>query len=255
MQLDKVRAILRRQGHERLASLLRNSRVELEYYDEGTTIPGGFDVVLVTVNIIAPIDDCMALRNLADSEKSVILNAMHEVTEDRHQVIYDHFFSIDLETLDNSAPWSPTGWEQIDQELRDIEKALGDSSTTRDFQSVATRCRELLVSLAQTVFDPLLHSKLNASDVETGPTDVKRMLERYFSAELPGSSNERYRSLGRGLAKNAWDVVNATVHKRDGNYRRALLSVESSKSLINVVAIVAGRRDRVIAGTDDAQST
>ena len=101
-----------------------------------------------------------------------------------------------------------------------------------------------MISLAQTVFDPLLHPKLNVNDVETSDTDAKRMLDRYFSFELPGSTNEQYRRFARHLASDAWDVVNATLYGRYGTYRRALLCVEASKSLINIVAIVSGRRDR-----------
>ncbi len=178
------------------------------------------------------------------------MSALQEVGTDGEGAIYKVVFSIDLETLDDSTPWLPTGWEQIDQELRGAEEALGDSTTSRDFQLVASACRDLLISLAQTVFDPLLHPKLNVNDVETSDTDAKRMLDRYFSFELPGSTNEQYRRFARHLASDAWDVVNATLHGRNGTYRRALLCVEASKSLINIVAIVSGRRDRDPAGAD-----
>lgn len=255
MQLDKVRVILRYQGHEQLASLMNHASVALEYHDEGTTIPGGFDVQLFTANISAPIDDCMALRNLSASDTAIILSAMQEVGMDRYQIIYDFYFSVDLETLGDSTPWSPTGWEHIDHELRDIEKELGDSTAARDFQKVALACRELLISLAHTVFDRRLHPKLDVNDEETRDADVKGMLERYCSSELPGSNNERYRRMARNLATNTWDVVAATLHDRNANFRRALLCVEASKLLISVVAIVSGRRDRVIADVDDTQSS
>ncbi len=254
MQLDKVRAILRHQEKVQLASLLTHAGVTLVYYDEGYTLANDLPILLFTADISAPIDDCMALRKLSTSDKDAILNALQEVGTDGEgaiHAIHNVVFSIDIAALDDSTPWSTTGWEQIDHELMDIEKELGDATTAREFQAVASRCRELLISLAQTVFNPLLHPKLDANEVEASDADVKRMLGRYFSSELAGSTHEQYRRLARHLSNNTWDVVNATLHGRNGTYRRALFCVEASKSLINVVAIVSGKRDRAIADDDD----
>ena len=253
-QLDKVRSILRYQGQEQLASLLNHAKATLEYHDEGTPLTGGPDITLLIANICVPIDDCMTLRNLSPSDKAVIQDAVAEVETDRNEVIFELFFSIDLETLGDSAPLSPTGWERIDRELTDIDKGFGDSTTARDFQKVASACRELLISLAQTVFDRRLHPKLDVNDEEVRDADVKSMLDRYLSSELPGSTNKRYRSMARHLANDAWDVVNKTLHDRSANYRSTLLCVEASKSLVNIVAIVSGRRDRPLSDTGNTQS-
>lgn len=80
----------------------------------------------------------------------------------------------------------PTGWPLVDRKLGEARKQLESASTEEQFQAVGLYCRETLVSLAQTVFDPELHPPLSKDDKEPSPTDAKRMLDRYLAVELGG---------------------------------------------------------------------
>jgi len=53
------------------------------------------------------------------------------------------------------------------------------------------------------------------------------MLESFFSAELKGSANEE-----------------TLQHKRTADFRMAALCAEATSSVVNILAVLAGRRGR-----------
>jgi hypothetical protein len=65
------------------------------------------------------------------------------------------------------------------------------------------------------------------------------MLEAYFAVELAGGANEE----ARRHARSALDFANAVQHRRTATFRDAALCVEATTTVVNVIAIVAGRRD------------
>jgi hypothetical protein len=131
----------------------------------------------------------------------------------------------------------PTGWGKIDRSLIDIRLQLERASTEAQFQTVGLLCREALISLAQTVFDPARHTILD--EVEVSASDAKRMLEAYLAAELAGGENK----VARQHAKAAHDLANELQHKRTAGFRQAALCAEATAAVINLIAIVSGQRD------------
>lgn len=131
----------------------------------------------------------------------------------------------------------PTGWQRVDRCVGELRDRLAAARTEEQFQAVGLLGREALISLAQAVFDRARHPPLD--DVEPGPTDAKRMLSAYIAAEMGGGANEE----ARRHARSALDFAVALQHRRTASFRDAALCAEASTAVINVVAIVAGRRD------------
>ena len=131
----------------------------------------------------------------------------------------------------------PTGWERVDRTVDKARHQLEAASDEEDFQQVGLLCREILTSLAQAVYDPDLHPSLD--DKKPSATDAKRMLQSYIMAELGGSSNEA----ARRHAKAALDLANDLQHRRTATFRTAALCAEATTSVVNIIAIVSGRRD------------
>ena len=75
--------------------------------------------------------------------------------------------------------------------------------------------------------------------MEPSATDAKRMLDAYIAVELAGGANEA----SRRHAKSALDLANALQHQRTASFREAAMCVEATTAVVNVIAIVAGRRD------------
>ncbi len=131
----------------------------------------------------------------------------------------------------------PTGWAKVDRTVGEIRQRLARATTEEQFQAVGLLCREGLISLAQTVFDPAKHKILD--DVNVSPTDAKRMLEAYLATEMAGGENK----VARQHAKAALDLANELQHKRTATFRQAALCAEATASVINLIAIMSGQRD------------
>jgi hypothetical protein len=131
----------------------------------------------------------------------------------------------------------PTGWAKVDRTVTEIRQRLETASTEEQFQAVGTLCREVLISLAQAVFESARHPTVDG--VKASATDFKRMIEAYIAVELAGSSNEA----SRRHARAAFDLANELQHKRTATFRHAALCAEATVAVINLVAIVSGRRD------------
>lgn len=131
----------------------------------------------------------------------------------------------------------PTGWARVDRSLSEIRKRLEEASTEEQFQAVGLLCRESLISLAQTVYDPARHKPID--NIEPSPTDAKRMLEAYLAKEQAGGANQ----IARQHAKAALDLANELQHGRTATFRQAALCAEATTSVVNLIAIVSGQRD------------
>jgi hypothetical protein len=131
----------------------------------------------------------------------------------------------------------PTGWPLVDRQLNGMRTQLAEAETEEQYQIVGLLCRETLISLAQTVYDPERHPSIDG--VAPSTSDGKRMLAAYLAVELSGPSNE----VARKHAKAALDFANDLQHRRTATFRQAALCAEATASVVNLVAIISGKRD------------
>lgn len=131
-----------------------------------------------------------------------------------------------------------TGWPKVDRGLEETRRRFEEAATAEQFQAVGLLCRETVISLAQAVYDPERQGTLDG--VEASGTDAKRMLEAFIAAELGGQTNEE----ARAHAKSALKLAVALQHDRTADSRTAALCLEATESLVKLVAIIAGKRDR-----------
>jgi hypothetical protein len=132
----------------------------------------------------------------------------------------------------------PTGWPKVDRTLGEIRRRLAEAKTEEQYQAVGLLCREAIITLAQTVYDPAQHPPVDGT-THPSATDAKRMLEAYLAVALAGSSHQN----ARKHARAAFDLSNDLQHHRTATFRQAAMCAEATGSLINIVAIVSGRRD------------
>lgn len=132
----------------------------------------------------------------------------------------------------------PTGWPRVDRGIYEVRHRFEQAGNEEQFQAVGLLCREVLISLAQVVFDPQRH--VSEGGVAPSETDAKRMLDSYIASELAGGQNEGVRR----HAKAALSLANDLQHHRTATYRQAALCAEATTSTVNLVAIISGRRDR-----------
>lgn len=132
----------------------------------------------------------------------------------------------------------PTGWQKVDRQLQEVRLRLDTADSEEHHQTVGLLCREVLISVAQAVYDPDRHPSQDG--VTPSDTDAGRMLESFFSAELKGSANQE----ARAHAKAALRLALALQHKRTADFAMAALCAEATSSVVNILAVLAGRRGR-----------
>ena len=137
----------------------------------------------------------------------------------------------------------PTGWERVDRQMGEAAARLLQAGTEEQFQAVGLLCREVLISLAQEVFDPLIHP--TEPGVRVSASDFKRMIEAYIAVELGGSAAEE----ARKHARTALDLALRLQHQRTAAFRDAAICVEATSSVVSIIAIVSGRRDPPICSS------
>jgi hypothetical protein len=133
-------------------------------------------------------------------------------------------------------PEQPTGWPKVDRQTQEVRMRLDSADAEESFQAIGLLCREVLISVAQEVYKPDAHVTTDGVAVST--TDAGRMLEAFFNAELNGGANEE----ARAHAKAALKLALALQHKRTADYRMAALCAEATYSVVNICALLTGRR-------------
>ncbi len=137
----------------------------------------------------------------------------------------------------HAEPQEPTGWPRVDRTVDSLLDQLSKASSEAEFQTVGLLGREALISLAQAVFDPTRHPTLDGT--VPSATDAKRMLEAYIAVELKGSVHEELRA----HVRSALALGIALQHRRPAAFRDAAICTEATTAVINIVAILAGKRD------------
>jgi hypothetical protein len=119
-----------------------------------------------------------------------------------------------------------------------VRLSLEGAQAEEQYQTVGLLCREVLISVAQESYDGARHTSLDG--VQPSDTDAKRMLEAVFESELKGTANEEARAHARAAVRLAL----ALQHKRTADFRTAALCAEATASVVNLLAILGGRRGR-----------
>lgn len=128
-------------------------------------------------------------------------------------------------------------WEKIQRTVLKIKMNSGIAKSEEDFQAIGLLCREVIISLAQAVYNPDIHGAEDENGALIGNTDAVRMIGKYISIKLTGSSNDELRA----YAKNTNKLANRLTHERNATKKDMLLSVSSTIALINFIGIIAGK--------------
>ncbi len=192
---------------------------------------------------------------LADLIRRLGLEPVHEYTDlwdwyndyklrdlstyqQRRAFIRDIFKPLE-DTLTNSEDtnmnllhYEPTGWDKVDDGIASMKDVLISGEETMDYQSVGMYGRELLITLAQTVFDKDKHPSTDGTDI--GSADSKRMLDAYIHYCMHKKSKEREVK----FAKAAVDFSNELTHNRTATAMDAELCYNAVLSTIHIIKVL-----------------
>jgi hypothetical protein len=135
-------------------------------------------------------------------------------------------------TFSQMTKYVPTGWDKVDESAIRMREVMLNASITSDYQSVGMYGRELLISLAQVVFDKDKHPSVDGTDI--GNADSKRMLEAYIHYCMSHKGNPR----AVKFAKSSVDFSNELTHNRTATEVDAELCYTAVISTINLIRIL-----------------
>lgn len=133
--------------------------------------------------------------------------------------------------------YEATGWDSIDEAVTRMKEVLVAANVTADYQTVGMHGRELLITLAQTVFIKEKHPSPDGVDI--GNADTKRMLEAYVHYCLHKRSKEREVK----FAKAAVDFSNELTHSRTANSMDAELCYNAVLSTVHIIRVLSKYND------------
>lgn len=128
-------------------------------------------------------------------------------------------------------------WEEIERRMIKIKIAVSKASDIEDFQSIGLQCREVIISIAKTVYNPDLHGIYDDTGVTIGESDAVRQLGNYIKQRLTGKENEELRSYAKATNK----IANALTHRRTSTKIEMLLCVNATVAIINFIGILEGK--------------
>ncbi|MBQ2047240.1 MAG: hypothetical protein II260_08625 [Muribaculaceae bacterium] len=127
-----------------------------------------------------------------------------------------------------------TEWERIERTILKIKKETSLAKDEEDFQGIGLLCRDVIISLAQAVYNPLIHGETDENGTHIGASDAVRMLTNYINYTLHGKDNKELRD----YIKTANAIANRLTHKRSATKKDMLLTMSSTISLINFIGII-----------------
>ena len=127
-------------------------------------------------------------------------------------------------------------WDRVHRTAKELDERLRSATAEEQFQTVGSLAREVMISLAQAVYERELHGVIE-DEKQPSETDARRMLEAYIERELQGGANEETRR----FSKAAIALAPAVAHKRTATRREATLCAVATEAMIRVIEVLAAR--------------
>ena len=125
-----------------------------------------------------------------------------------------------------------SSWEKINRTIIEINNREKQAKNEEQYQAVGMLCRELIITLAQTVYNSERHPSTN--EVKISKTDANRMLDAYIGIVLAGDKNEELRVYAKATNK----LANLLTHKRTATKKEMMLCTSATLALINFIGIL-----------------
>jgi hypothetical protein len=125
-------------------------------------------------------------------------------------------------------------WEQAAQ-------ALDASSESEEVQAVGMRCRETLLAFIRSVSDPAMVPSGAEKPQAANFVSWSELVANHIAA---GRHNERIRGYLKGLAKEAWELVNWLTHAGGVSKVDGTMAIDATHSILQAYGAALIRHER-----------
>lgn len=127
------------------------------------------------------------------------------------------------------SPHEGTGWQNVDDEIKELKRRFRTATTTQDYRDVGNRCVAVLEALSRTVYDPAKH--LREGETEPPVDKTKQRIGRYVENSFAGSDNASI----RGVATKVAELAHEVKHSQTPTRREAGIAADSVILLANIL--------------------
>ena len=119
-------------------------------------------------------------------------------------------------------------------------EALDAADEAEDFQAVAMRCREVLVSFAQDVAKPEM---VPTGSEEPKASDFIHWAEHIAEWAAPGSRGDRVRGHLKAISRSTWELAGWLTHAKSATRLDGILAVEATQHTLGQFATAILRKE------------
>lgn len=229
--------LIKERGYDEVCYILTDTDVSAVCtgYDN---LNGGTDIYAVYIDLPVKKYSEISHKRIIEIEK-VISDSLNEVNKKDDSWFYVKIRA-KLTDCDEVGPQSMDAfvelndWERIKRTVAKIKRDSNIAQNEEDFQTIGLLCRDVIISLAQAVYNPLIHGDTDEKGTQIGSSDAVRMLENYINFSLKGRHNKELRT----YAKAVNDLANQLTHKRSATKKDMLLTRSATIALINFIGII-----------------
>lgn len=139
----------------------------------------------------------------------------------------------EAQLADPVSPRGRTGWQKVDNEIKELRRRFSTASTPQDYRAVGSHCVGVLEALSRTVYDPTKH--LRPGEQEPPADKTKQRLGRYVEDAIPGSDQAELRALiGRAI-----EFAQLVKHREAPTRRDAGIAADAVIMLANILRRLA----------------
>jgi hypothetical protein len=126
----------------------------------------------------------------------------------------------------------PTGWPQIDDQMRRLRKLFREAHDADAFNGVGLQCVKILTWLGRMVFDPA--RDLPTGEDEPGMDDAKARIAFFVRRCAPGSNGENLRK----LVNAAYAQANAAKHRHTATRIDAGVAANATTLIVSTLRLL-----------------
>lgn len=127
------------------------------------------------------------------------------------------------------SPHQNTGWDAVDDEIRQLRERFAAARSAADHSAVGHQCVRVIEKLAIAAYDDDIHGRF--SEGTTSPSDTKNRFEAIISAHASGRDNAAIRKLSKDIVVLTQEVK----HRHTPDRADAGVAADSVVYLANVI--------------------
>jgi hypothetical protein len=149
-----------------------------------------------------------------------------------YEPLLDALDDLERRQLTGGLDLGETGWSKVDSRVHQLHGRFASASTVEDYKGIGYACRDLIITVANAVFDSDRHVRPDEGPLKGD--DAKNRIDRALEVEFSGESHQKLRKYVRSL----WEYVSTVAHSESTTEQTATVAVHGTLHLIDTLLLL-----------------